>query len=115
MKNPVKILIVAVSALALSGCAMHNGYMKNSAALGEANFSYVDQRISGTASTQQVFLIGGLNKQALVDEARANMLKNNPLKPNQALANITVDWKYTIIVVVTRTECTVTADVVEFK
>jgi hypothetical protein len=115
MKNPVKLLIVGVSILALSGCAMHNGYMKNSAALGEANFSYVNQRISGTASTQQVFLIGGLKKPALVNAARADMLKNHPLQPNQALANVTVDWKYSFIVVVTRTECTVTADVVEFK
>ena len=94
---------------------MHNGFMKNSASLSEANFSYVKQSISGMSGTLQVFGIGGLNKQALVEEAKKDMLKSNPLQSNQVLANVTVNWKYSFFVVVFKTECTVTADVVEFN
>lgn len=115
MKNLLKLLVIVLSISLFSSCAVHNGYMKNSASLSEANFSYVKKGISGMSYTRQVFFIGGLNKQALVDEARRNMLENNPLQPNQTLANVTVDWKYTFIVVVSKTECTVSADVVEFK
>jgi hypothetical protein len=99
----------------LSSCAIHNGYMNNSASLSQANFSYVGNEISGTASTMRVFGIGGLNKQAIVAEAKRNMLKNHPLKENQALANITVNWKLGFYLIVVNDKCTVTADIVEFK
>ena len=114
MRNLKSLLAIVVSVILLSSCAVHNGFMKNSASLSEANFSYVNQSISGMSSAQYVFVIGGLNRQALVEEAKKDMLKNNPLQPNQVLANVTVNWKYSFYVVVFRTECTVTADVVEF-
>ena len=99
----------------ISSCALHTGFMNNSASLSEANFGYVTQSISGTAGTLQVFGIGGLDKMALVEEAKKQMLKENPLQPNQALANITVNWKNSFYVVVMSSKVTVTADVVEFK
>ncbi len=111
----MRLLAIVVSITLLSSCAVHNGFMKNSASLSEANFSYVNQSISGMSSAQYVFAIGGLDRQALVEEAKKDMLKDNPLQPNQVLANVTVNWKYSFYVVVFKTECTVTADVVEFN
>ncbi|HPE57878.1 MAG TPA: hypothetical protein P5514_06170 [Bacteroidales bacterium] len=115
MKKVLQISILAVIAIFLSSCAMHTGYMNNSASLTEANFSYVKQSISGYAEAMYVFGIGGLEKEALVQEAKAQMLKENPLGPNQTLANITVNWKNSFFVIVNMSKVTVTADVVEFK
>ncbi|MCB2219004.1 MAG: hypothetical protein KQI35_01325 [Bacteroidetes bacterium] len=115
MKNVTKLFMLAVFVAFMTSCAMHTGYMNNSASLSDANFSYVSQSISGSAETMHVFGIGGLEKQALVEEAKAEMLKNNPLQPNQALANVTVNWKNSFLIVVMISKVTVTADVVEFK
>jgi hypothetical protein len=60
--------------------------------------------------------IGGLTKNALVDEAKQDMLSKSPLKANQALANVTINYKgsYFVGPVYHTMVCTVTADVVEF-
>lgn len=115
MKNLSKLFFIGLFITFMSSCALHTGYMNNSASLSEANFGYVTQSISGTASTLQVLGIGGLDKMALVEEAKKNMLKDNPLQPNQALANITVNWKNSFFLLVFTTDVTVTADIVEFK
>ena len=115
MRNLIRLLAIVLSITLVSSCAIHNGFMKNSASLSEAKFSYVNQSISGMSSAQYVFAIGGLKRQALVEEAKKDMLRNNPLQPNQVLANVTVNWKHSFYVVVFKTECTITADVVEFN
>lgn len=115
MKNFTNFIILAIFVVFVSGCALHTGYMNNSASLSTANFSYAQQSISGFAETWHVFGIGGLEKEALVEEAKKNMLSGYELKPNQALANVTVNWKNSFFVVVMSSKVTVTADVVEFK
>lgn len=114
MKSLIKFSILAVTVFLLSSCAMHNGYMNNSASLSEANFSYVDQKMCGSSKTVKVFGIGGSGKDALVDEAKNEMLGDIELLSNQALANVTVSWKNTGFIIWTTTKCTVTADIVEF-
>ena len=99
----------------LSSCAMHQGYMVNSAALGSNNFTYVEKDVTGTAMATYVFGLGGLSKMAIVDVAKKDLLYANPLKDNQALVNLTVSWKNTFVFFVTTNRCTVTADIVEFK
>jgi hypothetical protein len=115
MKNLFKIFFTAIIIASLGGCAIHMGIMNNSAALGGSNFKYTQQSISGHAEATYVFAIGGLNHEALVDEAKQNMLKDHPLQPNQALANVTVNWKNAFYLVVIKSKCTVTADIVEFE
>lgn len=114
MKKVTRLLIIVIGVLSFSSCAVHNGYMNNSAFLSQANFSYVNTNISGTASTLKILGIGGLEKQAIVAEAKSDMLKKHHLKPNQTLANITVNWKMGFYFIVITNECTVTADIVEF-
>ncbi len=115
MRKHIKFIAIALIAAFLPGCAMHTGYMNNSASLSAANFSYTKQNLQGFAETWYVFGIGGLEKEALVEEAKRDMLKDFELKPNQVLANVTVNWKNSFFVVVTSSKCTVTADIVEFK
>ncbi|MGQ1948787.1 DUF6567 family protein [Geofilum sp. OHC36d9] len=116
MKNKVKLLYpIVVVLFVFSGCAVHSGYMNSSASLSQANFSYVNTNISGTATTLKLFGFGGLGKQAIVAEAKENMLMDYRLKPNQTLANITVNWKTGFYFFAITNSCTVTADVVEFE
>ena len=115
MRKLIKLLAIVLSITFVSSCAIHNGYIENSASWSEANFSYANQSISGMSGAQYVFAIGGLKRQALIEEAKKDMLKNNPLQPNQVLANVTVNWKYSFYVVVFKTDCTITADVMEFN
>ncbi|MBE9467765.1 MAG: hypothetical protein IMY72_05505 [Bacteroidetes bacterium] len=115
MKKIFKLLSFVVGFLFIfSSCAVHNGYMNNSASLSQANFSYVNTNISGKASTLKFLGIGGLGRRAIVSEAKENMLMKNPLKSNQTLANITINWKMGFYLIVMTNTCTVTADIVEF-
>ncbi len=115
MKRLNVLFFVVIISFMLSGCATHMGYMNSSAALGDNNFTYAQKHISGSAKTTYILGIGGLGKEALVDEAKQNMLANYELKPGQSIANITVNWKTSFFFVVWSAKCTVTADIVEFK
>ena len=55
-----------------------------------------------------------MNKNAIVKEAKQDLLKRNPLKKGQVLANVTVDVKRTFFFVGFVTKTTVSADIIEF-
>jgi hypothetical protein len=114
-----KIILLFAITLMLSGCAaIHTGYMANSAALSSGNFMYVKRNIKGVSKAEYILGIGGFSKETLVDDARQDMLINNYLiKDNQALVNLTVNFKtsYIFFGIYTSVTCVVTADVVEFK
>jgi hypothetical protein len=115
MKNLFKLAIFAVLISLLSSCSIHSGFMNNSASLGEANFKYVHQGIYGTSQTFKVLGMGGFGISALVHRAKEDMMESIDLKSNQALVNVTVNWKKTTYILVTTNKCTVSADVVEFR
>lgn len=112
-----RLLVFVFSVFYFSSClAVHSGSMANSAALSSANFSYVKQNVSGVASATYFLGIGGLKKQSLVNDAKNNMTINSPLRENQALTNLTVNFKTTSYLGIVQTmTCFVTADIVEFK
>ena len=111
------LILGLVSILVLSSCvSMHTGLTASSASLSKNNFTYIAKNIQGSASvTQYIALIPG-TKNALVNDAKQEILKKYPLKDNQALSNITIDFKSSLILgpVIRTTKCTVTADIVEF-
>jgi hypothetical protein len=118
MKNIIlrSTVILFITLLLTSCSAGHMGYMANSASLSSANFSYVKQNIKGESKATYVLGIGGLAKETLVNDAKQKMLLENPLKSNQALANLTVNFKIShFLIFYAKAKCTVTADIVEFK
>ncbi len=115
MKKTFRLFIVLIGILTFSSCAIHTGYMNNSTSLSQPNFRYVHNNITGKATTVKVLGIGGLAQKAIVEEAKEDMLRNHPLQPNQALANINVSWKTGFYFIFTSKRCTVSADIVEFK
>lgn len=88
--------------------------MSNSAQLSHANFTYVKKGLYGTCQTTRVLGFGGVFKADLVEEAKKEMLADYESQDNQALANVTVDWKHSRYIIVKTTKCSVSADVVEF-
>ena len=118
MKKVILKSVFAITiAIFITGCAaIHNGYMANSAAFSSNNFSYVKMNAQGTSTATYVLGIGGLAKETLVNDAKQQLLTSSPLKSNQTLANLTVNWKNSIYLGLFKTvKCTVTADIVEFK
>jgi len=106
--------VLTIFTFILSSCAFHSGMMTGNAALTTNNYKLV-KIASGTASTTKIFGIGGLAKDALVLSAKKDMMQNNPLKDGQALANVTVDFKYSSFVIVMKEKVTVSADIIEFE
>lgn len=117
MKKTLRISAAFLVMILLNSClATHTGYMNSSASLSSPNFTYVSRDIRGSASATYILGIGGLAKSDLIDDAKENMLYRNPLKPNQAIANVTVSFKNsTIFYIYGSRTCTITADIVEFK
>jgi len=116
MKNKLFLFALLTSLLiGFSNCAFHSGYMQGSATLNSNNFNYIKRDVQGSASALYVLGIGGLNKTALVNEAKNNLLKNFQLQDNQALVDITVNWKKTYYLLVMKDECIITASIVQFN
>lgn len=106
--------VCAIVAMMFSSCAMHTGIGMSNASLSQNNFKMV-KYAKGDVKTTKVFGLGGLGKQAMVAEAKQELLANYPLQDGQALANMTVDWKTGFYFFVVVTKCTVTADIVQFE
>lgn len=113
MKQNQPLLIVILILFLCNSCAFHKGVMTGNASLQGTNFELIDMA-TGKASTVKVLGIGGLNKNALVLEAKRDLYSNYPLSIGQAFANVTVDFKNSYILVVSITDVTISADIVQF-
>ena len=114
-RHIIRVLIMMAIAF-IYGCGLHSGYMANSAALGSANFSYSKMNAKGTSSAEYILGFGGLDKTNLVNAAKQNLLATNPLEANQALANVTVNFKHAFyLLIYTKVTCIVAADIVTFN
>lgn len=116
-----KILSLLIVVVLLSSCAAyHTGVTTSSTSLTSNNFTFVQRDVQGTATCTYILGIGGLAKDAIAAEAKKNLLKKYSLKANQALANISTDHKrvmpfYILGIIYNKAECTVTADIIEYK
>lgn len=113
----VKLIAFLFLLTFFSSCAAsHIGYVTSSTSLSSPNYNIIKKEITGKATTTYILGIGGINTDNLIEEAKKNMLTQNPLLENQSLANISVNFKKTnYLFLYGQTTCTITADVVEFK
>lgn len=115
MKRTITLLAaIFILAIISSSCAVHSGMGMSNASLNQNNFEIV-KFAKGDVATTKIFGLGGLSKNAMVAEAKEELLANYPLKDGQTLANMTVDFKTSVYFMVVITKVTVTADIVEFK
>lgn len=116
-KTIFKTSLILCLVFLFSSCAAGlTGNMNNSAALSSDNFTYVKKNLKGKSQATYVLGIGGMNREAIVDEAKQNLLENYSLEDGQALANSTVNFKYSSFLgIVTTYKCYVTGDIVQFQ
>lgn len=116
MKKRITHLLIAAAAITLlpSCAAYHYGTMEGSAQLNSANFRYVKQKVYGSAKATYVLGIGGMNRTALVEEARQDLLRKHPLEDGYALTNVTVSFRKHWDIFTASTLCVVGASIVEF-
>ena len=111
-----KLFLLLILSILLTGCgAVLGGSFSGSAALSQKNFSYI-RNVKGSSQATYILGIGGLSREGLAKEAKEEMLSKTPLKDNQAIANVTVDYKTSNFLGIYATvKCVITADIVEFK
>ncbi len=114
MKKKYLILYVVIASYLLTSCAFYTGGLNGSAAISSNNFKYL-RPAKGTAKAIYLLGLGRLGRQALVAEAKKDLLDNNKLENGQVLANICVDFKYTIILIYFEVTVTVSADIIEYN
>jgi len=116
------IIILALIVLIFSGCqATHNGFTTNSnlhttdIVLSKKNFKVI-ARVKGEAKATYIFFIGGLSKNALIEEAKTDMFsKADIVGGAKAVINETVEIKnsfYFGLVMIKKV--VVSANIVEF-
>jgi len=115
-----KICILSICILFFSSCGMNIGKIGNinntQVVLDKDNYIYVGSA-TGEATSIWVFGIGPLGAQALVQQAKENLVsKVNLYDGSRALVNMTVDEKVRMVtpLFIQRTAY-ISADIVEFN
>ena len=112
-------LIIGIAFL-FSSCAFHSGLTTNlnnhttAVVLSKKNFKVIES-VQGESQAMYIFGIGGLSRNALIAEARANMLsKANIVGGSKAIINETVEVKHSFFPFVRLFRVTVSGHIVEF-
>ncbi len=102
-----KVFSILSLALLLSACSFHTGNISSGTPI-DCPIMYI---ASGTAGTTRFLEIGGLNKDALIMEAKNDLYRKHPYTKNIKLSNFSVDYKNTFFFPFHTTKVTVSADV----
>ncbi|MBX2962345.1 MAG: hypothetical protein KF687_07520 [Cyclobacteriaceae bacterium] len=88
--------------------------MVTNSRLNDGKISYQYEDVAVGYSKASYFLgLGGLRKDAMLNDAKRNMYLSYPLKPNQFFDNITLDKKVTYVLPFSKVEMILVADVIE--
>jgi hypothetical protein len=106
-----RLLIIVITICLLSSCATHTGMISSSPI--SKGVKYEDIAY-GVAQVNKFLGIGGISQDALVLEAKRELMKNRPLRQNEVYINFTVDFKRTYVLLYSQTKVVMSADVVCF-
>ncbi len=96
----------------ISSCAFHSGTLTSNL----TNEPVLHKDIAtGVASTNIVLSFGGISKDALISEARKNMIRARPLEGAEQYNNIEINIKNTYYIFGRKTKVTINADVIAPK
>ncbi len=121
MKSLKNAILLLLAAFLFQGCGIHTALMGNltgnmtNVELSKKNFKVVE-KISGTSDATYIMGIGGLSHKALIEKARADMLKGTDLTgSSKAIVNVTVEEHLaSYLVFYVKRTVTVSAHIVEF-
>lgn len=94
-------LTLLVCAALLTGCMSYSSTLHTSIYHGTddhaglSDFYYLQYAVSGSASASYDFRGGGFVREGLLAEAKKNLMRQFPLGPNQAYANVAIDDLHT--------------------
>jgi hypothetical protein len=115
----IGLLLIGIMFL-FTSCGIHNGLTSNinnhqtEVVLSQKNYKVIDY-VKGEATATYVFGIGGISKKALIQQAKANMLKNADIVGgSKAVINETVEIHQSFFPIVTQYTVTVSAHIIEF-
>jgi hypothetical protein len=94
----------------LSSCVAYQTGNLTSTSAG-SKFIYEDVAI-GTAKADRIWGLGGIRKDALVAEAKRQLMTARPLAQSEEYINFTIDFKRSFILILDRSKVTLTADVI---
>lgn len=107
-----KLVFYLFCLFSLGSCAFHRGSLISN----PTDIPVVHKDIAiGVAKSHNFIGIGGLSKDALIFEARQNLIKSHLLKNSEQFNNISIDVKTTFFMGLTSTKVTMIADVIEPK
>lgn len=104
MLKSLSFLLLATLA---TSCAYHVGNVSTGSHI-DCPMRYI---ATGTAQTHKVLGIGGINKEALIVEAKQELYQKFPYQKDVKLSNFSVDYQFTFWLLYSRTKVTVSADV----
>lgn len=108
----MKTLSILGVILLVTSCAFHSGTITSNV----TNEPVVHKDMAvGVSSANRILGIGGLSKDALISEARKNMVRSRPLEGAEQYNNVEVNIKNTFYIIGHKTKVTVHADVIEPK
>jgi PBP1b-binding outer membrane lipoprotein LpoB len=115
-----KLAMLLLISLVFTSCASHHGLPKNynqnttEVVLTKNNFKVVSL-IKGEAEATYIFGFGGLNKNGLISEAKAQMLENSGMVgSSKTIINEVVEVKRSGFLFVNKYKVIVSAQLVEF-
>jgi hypothetical protein len=107
-----KLFSILPAILFLSSCVVTHTGSISSSSIGK-NVVYEDIAL-GVSQSNKLLGLGGVSQDAMVLEAKRELIKNRSLKSNEEYVNFTVDFKKTVWPLFVQDKITVTADVVRF-
>lgn len=109
----MKQIIIVLVALMATSCAYHGGMITSTPNFQNGKkVEYVD--IATGYSKVSYFLgMGGMGKEALINQAKRNIYATYPLKPGQSFENMTINEKTTIFFPFVKKEILAVADVAQ--
>lgn len=109
----MKYLMFVFALLLLNSCAFHRGMITASTNLpNKGTYKYVDVA-TGYSKAIYIFGIGGLNRDALINEAKRNLYFSYPLQKGQSFENLTLDIKTVLVWPYCKVAVIAIADVLE--
>jgi hypothetical protein len=100
---------ILFTCLFLSSCTIHHGQLID---LNYGQFVPVTQQAVGAASVSYFLGIGGNKTTVLIKEAKDDLIRNRPLKPNEKYANQCLNVSTTYFLCYTKQRVTITADII---
>ncbi|MDA3890233.1 MAG: hypothetical protein PF517_01060 [Salinivirgaceae bacterium] len=108
-KHSLYLLIFTII-VAISSCTIHRGSISNSVV--EKPVKYEDIAI-GVSQANKFFGLGGISHDALIYEAKCELVRNRRLKPQEQYNNFTIDIKHSNWLIYSQVKVSVIADVVK--